>query len=185
MHARAPGRAIFTIGHSNRTFDELVEVLRAHGVTVLVDIRTLRRSRANPQFNADALGPELARAGIRYEADYAMSESFREGLGALMRIGALEPTAIMCAEALWWRCHRRIVANHLLARGVPVVHLFTKTHAESASLTPFAVLEHDGRLVTYPKRKSAFALPKRNRSRVERSPARAARRPTRWKTNHR
>jgi uncharacterized protein (DUF488 family) len=175
-------RPIFTIGHSNRTFEELVDVLRAFGVAVLVDIRTLRRSRANPQFNEDVLGPALARAGIRYEAlaalgglrkkdrtvaasrnaawesasfhnfaDYALTARFHEGLAELVRLGDHEPTAIMCSEAVWWRCHRRIVTDHLLARGVPVVHLFTRTHAEPATLTPFAVVERWAGVVTYPK----------------------------------
>lgn len=172
---------IFTIGHSNRTLEAFVGVLRAHRIAVLVDIRSIPRSRANPQFNADLLAPALARVRIRYEhlaalgglrkktkdesespnaawesasfrnfADYAMTAPFREGLVALMQIGASDPTAIMCAEAVWWRCHRRIVTDHLLARGVPVVHLFTEVHEESANLTPFAVVEKGG-LVTYPK----------------------------------
>lgn len=171
---------LFTIGHSTRSLDEFVDVLRAHGVKTLVDIRTIRRSRANPQFDEAALGPALAVVGMRYEklaslgglrhgmkdqqpsqssawqnesfrhyADYATTAPFRGGLDALVRLAAREPTAIMCAEALWWRCHRRIVADHLLARGVAVVHLFTKTHAEPATLTPFAVIDQRG-AVTYP-----------------------------------
>jgi uncharacterized protein (DUF488 family) len=173
-------RPLFTLGHSNRSFDDLLDVLRSHGIAVLVDIRTIPRSRANPQFNGDVLGPALAEAGIRYVplrslgglrgktrrdgpspndgwelesfrnyADYAQTPAFREGLRQLIAIASREPTAIMCAEMLWWRCHRRIVTDHLLARGVPVVHLFTSKHAEDAALTPFAVADADGE-VRYP-----------------------------------
>jgi uncharacterized protein (DUF488 family) len=171
---------VFTIGHATRSLDELAGALRAYGVTTLVDIRTIPRSRTNPQFNADAIGPALAQAGIRYVrlpalgglrgklrgggpsanaawehasfrnyADYATSPAFREGLSELEAIAARAPTAIMCAEMLWWRCHRRIVADHLLACGVDVVHVFTETHAEPATLTPFAVVGNDG-VVRYP-----------------------------------
>jgi uncharacterized protein (DUF488 family) len=173
-------RTVFTIGHSTRSFDELVEVLQAHRIRVLADIRTMRRSRTNPQFNEETFGPALAAAGIRYVAmpalgglrgktkregtspndgwevaafrnyaDYAETSAFDDGLRALMSIASAERTAIMCAEAVWWRCHRRIVADHLLARGVRVVHLFTKTHEEEATLTPFAVVGPRGR-VRYP-----------------------------------
>jgi uncharacterized protein (DUF488 family) len=170
---------LYSIGHSNRSFDELVDVLRSRNVTALADIRTIPRSRANPQFNADTLDPALAGAGIRYVplralgglrgkppggksangawehqnfrnyADYALTPAFREGLKELLAIAAREPTAMMCSEILWWRCHRRIVTDHVLARGVPVVHLFTPTHAEDAKLTPFAVVGPDGE-VQYP-----------------------------------
>jgi uncharacterized protein (DUF488 family) len=177
MRAKRP---IFAIGHSNRSLEELVDVLRAHEIAVLVDIRTIRRSRANPQFDEDVLGPALARVGVRYQAlaalgglrharagdrpspnagwqnasfrsyaDYAMTAPFREGLRELLWIAARARTAIMCAEVLWWRCHRRIVADHLLARGVPVVHLFTRRHAERARMTRFAVVARRG-VVTYP-----------------------------------
>jgi uncharacterized protein (DUF488 family) len=179
-HGHRDAGPIFTVGHSTRALDELVGLLRAHRISVLVDIRRIRRSRANPQFNGETLGPALAREGIAYEplaslgglrrgrtpegspnaawenasfrsyADYATTAAFREGLDELVRIGARTPTAIMCAEAVWWRCHRRIVADHLLARGIPVIHVFTATHAEPASLTPFAVVASDG-AITYPR----------------------------------
>jgi uncharacterized protein (DUF488 family) len=181
-------RPLFTVGHSNRSFTELLDVLRSQGIVVLADIRTIPRSRANPQFNADVLGPALATVGIRYlplrslgglrgkarhdgpspndgwevaafrnYADYALTPAFRESLRELMAIGAREPTAMMCAEMLWWRCHRRIVSDHLLARGVPVVHLFTSTHAEEATLTPFAVIGADGDVRYPPPRDSSTA----------------------------
>ncbi len=169
---KPPRRAtVYTIGHSTRSFDELVEVLASHGVTRLADIRTIRRSRTNPQFNEAKLARRLPRRGIDYVAlpalggrrpkaktpprksnagwrhpafknyaDYALTAPFREGMAELLELAAEQPTAIMCSEAPWWRCHRRIVADHLLARGVPVIHLMTKTRGEPATPTPFAVI---------------------------------------------
>ena len=167
--SRTTAEPIYTIGHSTRSFDELAEVLASHGVRQLVDIRSIRRSRTNPQFDEPKLARMLPRRGIAYVtlpalggrrgkakrpparsnaawqhpafrnyADYAASVEFRDGLAHLRALAKKAPTAIMCAEAPWWRCHRRIVADHLLARGVPVVHLMTKTRAEPATLTPFA-----------------------------------------------
>lgn len=165
---------VFTIGHSTRTVDELVLLLLQHGVTTLVDIRSIRRSRANPQFNEVAFGPALAAYGIGYRviaalggrrgkparspvlsnaawrvaafrnyADYALGAEFRAGLGELIALARGEAVAIMCAEAVWWRCHRRIVTDHLLARGVPVIHILSETSAEVAATTPFAVVEQN------------------------------------------
>jgi uncharacterized protein (DUF488 family) len=144
-------------------------VLASHGVRQLVDIRTIRRSRTNPQFNEARLARMLPRRGIAYVAlpelggrrpkakrpparsnevwqntafrnyaDYASTRPFRAGLARLRALAKQTPSAIMCAEAPWWRCHRRIVADHLLARGVQVVHLMTKTRTEPAKLTSFA-----------------------------------------------
>lgn len=177
---RRTARTLYTIGHSTRTADELIDVLRAFEVTRLVDIRSIPRSRTNPQFGLEVLPATLKRAGIAYThllslggrrpkskvvdeatnagwevrafhnyADYALTAPFREGLRELLKLAAGETCAIMCAEAVWWRCHRRIVADHLLARRVPVVHLFTRQKSEPASLTPFAVVT--GRTkVSYP-----------------------------------
>lgn len=159
---------------------ELVDILRAFGVTRLVDIRSIPRSRTNPQFNIDVLPATLRSAGIAYVhlaslggrrarsrnveedanagwerrpfhdyADYARSAAFREGLRELLQMASRETCAIMCAEAVWWRCHRRIVADHVLARGVPVVHVFTRVKSEPASLTPFAVVGPRA-LISYP-----------------------------------
>ena len=172
-------KVIYTVGHSTRTIDELVRVLASHGVSRLVDIRTIRRSRTNPQFNEARFARALARRGIDYVAlpalggrrgkakrpprrsneawrvaafrnfaDYALGSEFRAGLAELRTLARTKPTAIMCAEAVWWRCHRRIVADHLLARGVPVVHLMTETKSEPATLTPFAVASRGS--VSYP-----------------------------------
>jgi len=182
-------RALYTIGHSTRSADELVGMLRAAGVTRLVDIRSIPRSRTNPQFNEDVLPATLARAGIAYVrlallggrrgkrksgdaaastqanagwqvqafrnyADYAESPEFRRGLRELLAMAAAESCAIMCAEAVWWRCHRRIVTDYVLARGIPVVHLMSPTKSDVASLTPFAVVGARGR-ITYPASRSS------------------------------
>ena len=173
---------IYTIGHSTRPAAELLDILRAFSVQCLVDIRSIPRSRAHPQFNFDVMPEALKQVGMTYVhlaalggrrprskgfneaanggwksrpfhnfADYAETELFREGLDNLLEQATQETCAIMCAEAVWWRCHRRIVTDHVLARGVPVVHLFTRTKADLASLTPFAVLGGDAR-VSYPAR---------------------------------
>jgi uncharacterized protein (DUF488 family) len=168
---------LFTIGHSTRSLDELVAMLRAHEVQWLVDIRRFPRSRTNPQFNGEALTSTLP-AGIRYTylqalggrrgksgidpacnagwqvaafhhyADYALTPPFRTGLRALLALAADAPCAIMCAEAVWWRCHRRIVTDYVLAHGSEVTHLLSLSKAEPAKLTPFARV--DGEDVYYP-----------------------------------
>jgi hypothetical protein len=162
---------LYTIGHSNRTARELVDILLAWSVARVVDVRRVPRSRSNPQFNLDVLPGTLADAGLAYThlaalgglrariksidqeinagwtrrpfhnyADYALTPPFREGLRDLLEIASRQTCAIMCAEAVWWRCHRRIIADHLLVHGVPVVHLFTATEQAPASLTPFALV---------------------------------------------
>jgi uncharacterized protein (DUF488 family) len=175
--ARGWGRArIYAVGHSTRTAEELVELLHAHGVETLADIRTVPRSRTNPQFNRDALPRTLAAAGLRYAhlprlgglrrprpdspnaawrntsfrgyADYMLTEDFAQGLEELRLLAQEGPVAIMCAEALRWRCHRSLVADALYARGVQALHITSRTRAEPHRLTPFAELH--GRQVLYP-----------------------------------
>ena len=175
--ARGWGSArIYAVGHSTRTVEELVELLRAHGVETLADIRTVPRSRTNPQFNRDALPRTLAAAGLRYAhlprlgglrrprpespnaawrntsfrgyADYMLTEDFAQGLEELRLLAGEGPVAVMCAEALRWRCHRSLVADALYARGVQVLHITSRTRAEPHRLTPFAELH--GRQVLYP-----------------------------------
>jgi uncharacterized protein (DUF488 family) len=171
---------IYTVGHSTRSLDELTSVLRAWHIGTLVDIRTIPRSRTNPQFNADTLPAALAPAGVRYHglpglgglrrkkkgaasdnvgwtvdafrnfADYAQTEPFARALDELLGLAAESTCAIMCAEAVWWRCHRRIVTDYLLARGVPVRHILSPAKAEDASMTPFARHKADGTL-RYPE----------------------------------
>ena len=172
---------LFTIGHSNRTYAELVAALRAHGITTLVDNRHFTRSRANPQFNATALKRKLPKSGIAYVelralggrrprakhvaparnagwqnasfknyADYAESPEFAEGFAELLAIAKRSPTAIMCAEVLWWRCHRRIVADYAITRKVRVFHIHTPTKIERAKRTPFAKLDRRTKTLRYP-----------------------------------
>ena len=168
-----------TIGHSTRTIPEFVDLLRAGGAQLVVDVRTIPRSRTNPQFNEDALGGALAEyqigharipalGGLRKRvrevppevngwwenqsfhnyADHALSDAFGAGLDELIAMGRERPVAIMCSEAVWWRCHRRIIADHLIARGERVYHLMGAEKVEPARLSEGARMA-DGRLA-YP-----------------------------------
>jgi uncharacterized protein (DUF488 family) len=170
----------YTIGHSNRTLDELVAMLRAVDITLLVDIRKMTRSRTNPQFNEATLPDALAAADIGYEhiaelgglrgksrdvpdalngfwtnrsfhryADYALSPEFRAGLARLIALGEQQRCALMCSEAVWWRCHRRIVSDYLLARGETVLHIMGLNRVEPARITAGATVRDDGAVV-YP-----------------------------------
>ncbi|AKE06274.1 DUF488 domain-containing protein [Burkholderia dolosa] len=171
----------YTIGHSDRTLDEFIAMLGAADVTLLVDIRKMTRSRANPQFNEATLPEALASAGIEYEhiaelgglrgkshdvpndvndfwtnrsfhryADYALSPAFHAGLDRLIAQGRKQRCAIMCSEAVWWRCHRRIVSDYLIARGETVLHIMGRNRIEPARLTAGAVSQPDGTIV-YPR----------------------------------
>jgi uncharacterized protein (DUF488 family) len=170
---------ICTVGHSTRSIPEFVDLLRLGEATTVVDIRTVPRSRHNPQYNLDVLPGELAAFQIRHEyiaelgglrgktpgvapevnglwrnqsfhnyADYALTGGFRAGLDRLLAIAESERCAIMCAEAVWWRCHRRIVADYLLVRGLDVLHLMWPSRIEPASLTPGAIPREGS--ITYP-----------------------------------
>jgi uncharacterized protein (DUF488 family) len=171
---------IFTIGHSTRLIGEFLTLLQRVGVDLLVDVRSIPRSRTNPQFNSDALPETLAGTGISYRhlpalgglrhrkkgaapslnsfwqvaafrnyADYAATEAFRTGLDELRALSRDNCCAIMCAEAVWWRCHRRIIADYLLAQGVPVAHIMGRDKIDPAKLTPGARVQSNGTLV-YP-----------------------------------
>lgn len=170
----------FTVGHSDRGIGEFVELLGGPGVELVADVRKMPMSRANPQFNGDALRGSLSAFGIAYEhvaalgglrakakaapadvngfwenrsfrnyADYALTEGFRAGLGRLIELGRERRCAMMCSEAVWWRCHRRIVADHLIARGETVFHIMGRGRVEPARLTAGAVVRADGAVV-YP-----------------------------------
>ncbi len=173
------GLPIYTIGHSTRTIPEFVELLKAGAVDLVVDIRSVPRSRTNPEFNLDALPEELALGhighahipelgGLRKKsktippevngfwtnesfhnyADYALSAEFRLGLSRLLELSQGQRCAIMCSEAVWWRCHRRIVADYLLQRGRRVFHLMGRDRIQPARLTEVAVAE--GERLIYP-----------------------------------
>jgi uncharacterized protein (DUF488 family) len=159
----------FTIGHSTRSIDEFAGLLAPNGIAIVVDVRTVPRSRTNPQYNSDALEESLAKRGIAYEhiaalgglrgrrrdvspdvnaywenasfhnyADYAMGDAFRAGLERLLAIGRERRPVIMCAESVWWRCHRRIITDYLLARGEEVFHIVSGDVPEPARITPDA-----------------------------------------------
>jgi uncharacterized protein (DUF488 family) len=131
---------LFTIGHSTRRLDELVELLRDNGVRQLVDVRHYPRSRRNPQVNQEALESALPESGIQYfwegEAlggfrkggylDYMATPTFAAGLKRLEELAAQAPTAIMCAEIVWFRCHRRFIAREMAARGYRVTHIVNR-----------------------------------------------------------
>jgi uncharacterized protein (DUF488 family) len=168
---------LFTIGHSTRTLEDLVSVLKSHSVAALVDVRTVPRSRRVPQFNGDTLGGDLAKWGIQYVplpalgglrkpkpdssnlawrnasfrgyADYMQTPAFHTGLEALIRVASAKPTAIMCAEAVPWRCHRSLIGDAMIARGWNVVDLMNERSAKPHELTEFAKVK--GTTVTYPE----------------------------------
>ena len=179
MSAPKSRDTICTIGHSTRSIEEFVDILRHAAVQCVVDVRTIPRSRTNPQYNLDTLPETLSRWQIRHRiiealggrrgrqkavppevngfwqnqsfhnyADYALSADFRRGLDELERVAGEARCAIMCAEAVWWRCHRRIIADYLLAEGWKVLHLMGRDRSEPAKLTPAA--KRVGATITYP-----------------------------------
>ncbi len=180
---------VFTIGHSTRTITEFVALLTQVAVELVVDVRSIPRSRTNPQFNADVLPGSLAEAGIAYRqlgalggrrqrrqatgpspntlwrseafrnyADYAASEAFRAGLDELLTLAHRQCCAVMCAEAVWWRCHRRIIADYLLAKGTLVAHIMGPNKVEPATLTPGVRLLPDGTLMYQAAQEDARAV---------------------------
>lgn len=172
----APAGCAFTIGHSTRPIEAFIGLLEPHGVTQLVDVRTVPHSRHNPQFDTDALSKSLADAGIGYAlapglggfrrtsadspnggwrnlsfrgyADYMLTPDFNESLVAVMELMKTDRVALMCAEAVPWRCHRSLIADALLVRGHVACEIASATRLEPHRLTPFARV--DGETITYP-----------------------------------
>ena len=172
---------LYAVGHSTRSTRELLELLRAHGVEQVVDVRTIPRSRHNPQFNGPALARSLRAAGLRYRhlkalgglrharpdsvnlgwrnasfrgyADYMQTEEFAAGLATLEQISRRRPTAIMCAEAVPWRCHRSLIADALTVAGWRVFHIQSRRTARPHRRTPF--LRGRGGALRYPALPSA------------------------------
>jgi len=170
---------IFTIGHSTRPLDEFIELLRANDVQRVIDIRTIPRSRHNPQFNRDTLGPALRKSGIAYVhlrklgglrhakrdsvnlgwhntsfrgfADYMGTPEFATGLARAIKLAEAKPSALMCAEAVPWRCHRSLVADALMVRGIQVQDIVSASLPRPHKLTPFARVR--GMRITYPNDK--------------------------------
>ena len=167
---------VYTIGHSTRSIEAFVDLLRQHGVEVLVDIRTVPKSRRNPQFGQQELAGSLAAAGIEYRymkslgglrrperdsvnaawrndsfrgyADHMQSEEFRQAVEDLLQAASENVVAIMCAEAVPWRCHRSLVGDALLVRGAKVVDVISPTSSRPHAMTRFAKVE--GTSITYP-----------------------------------
>jgi uncharacterized protein (DUF488 family) len=171
------GLAVFTIGHSTRSQADFIALLRHYGVATLVDVRTMPRSRHNPQFNLEELAMALPESGIAYVhlprlgglrrgvgalspnagwrnasfrayADYMQTADFAQGLDELRVIASKGPVALMCAEAVPWRCHRSLIADALTVRGVEVREIQSLTRTEVHKLTPFAHVQ--GLELTYP-----------------------------------
>jgi uncharacterized protein (DUF488 family) len=170
----------FTVGHSTRSIGEFIELLAASEIGLVVDVRSVPRSRTNPQYNLETLPKSLSEFQIVYEhmaelgglrprthdiapsvngfwenqsfhnyADYAMSAGFQSGLARLRELGSVQRCAVMCAEAVWWRCHRRIIADYLLIAGEQVFHILGPGKVVPASLTKVARPHPAGALI-YP-----------------------------------
>jgi uncharacterized protein (DUF488 family) len=167
---------LYTVGHSTHSLDDLVTLLRRHEIAQMVDVRIIPASRRLPQFSRESLAEALPARGIDYAhmkelggrrrpapsspntgwknaafrgyADHMQTEGFDTALRALERLGCERRTVVMCAEALWWRCHRRLIADALVSRGHRVLHIGSDGSLSEHVLTPFAEV-HDG-TVTYP-----------------------------------
>jgi len=170
------GTTIYTVGHSTHPIEEFTALLQAHGVKRLVDVRTIPKSRHNPQFMKDALAASLRAAGISYRwvralgglrrahegspnggwrnasfrgyADYMQTPEFAAAVDDLVSHAKHDDLAIMCSEAVPWRCHRSLIGDALLVRGVRVLDIMSKSSARPHKLTPFAHV--DGTNITYP-----------------------------------
>ena len=158
---------VWTIGHSTRTIDKFISLLQEHGIKLLVDVRSLPGSKRYPQFNKEALAESLGKAGICYEhfpefggrrkprpdspnaawrnesfrgyADYMETEEFDQAVKRLLDLAAdAEPAAIMCAEAVWWRCHRSLISDYLKAGGIEVIHILDANKTEPHPYTSAA-----------------------------------------------
>lgn len=168
---------IFTIGHSTREIDEFIKILKKYGIEQIADIRTIPKSRHNPQFGQDKLKDSLEKAGIEYVhlsklgglrpatknltnlgwhnksfrnyADYMQTDDFLSGLSRLIKLAKNITTAIMCAEAVPWRCHRSLVSDALVVRDIPVCEIISVDSTRKHSLTDFAIVK--GTFLTYPK----------------------------------
>jgi uncharacterized protein (DUF488 family) len=172
---------VFTIGHSTRGTEAFTSLLKAHGVRRLIDVRTIPRSRHNPQFNRDQLSPALHRARIHYRhmpglgglrhprrdsantgwrnvsfrgyADYMQTSAFEENLGRCIELAKREPVVLMCAEGVPWRCHRSLIADALLVRGIDAREITSGIRTRPHVLTPWARV--NGTQITYPSARPA------------------------------
>jgi len=176
-------RSVFTIGHSNHPLDRFLALLAQHQIEALVDIRRFPGSRKHPHFQRDNLAPALQNAGMEYRwlealggrrhkqreespnlglenrgfrnyADYMLTDEFRQGVVKLLELARQRRTAIMCAEGLFWQCHRRLVSDFLVANGLTVEHIMPAGQLRPHQLTRGAVIDNGH--VTYPGEKSLF-----------------------------
>lgn len=176
MRRKSTDFVVFTIGHSTRPVSQFIEILQAHGVKQLIDIRTIPKSRHNPQFNSDALAASLRAEHIRYVhvkalgglrharkdsinlgwrnasfrgfADYMQTPEFAAALDRAIKLAKARPSALMCAEAVPWRCHRSLVADALLVRDARVLHITSASAPRDHALTSFARVKDTQ--ITYP-----------------------------------
>jgi uncharacterized protein (DUF488 family) len=167
---------VFTVGHSTRSIEEFIRLLKAHGVQRVIDVRTIPRSRHNPQFNRDTLSSALHRARIHYRhmpslgglrharrdstnlgwrnvsfrgyADHMQTAAFRRGLDRCIDLAKRERVVLMCAEAVPWRCHRSLIADALVVRGIETSEITSGVRARRHTLTPWAQVK--GTQITYP-----------------------------------
>ncbi|HYY28568.1 MAG TPA: DUF488 domain-containing protein [Chthoniobacterales bacterium] len=177
MASKPESLVALTIGHSTRAVEEFIRLLKAHAVTRLVDVRTVPRSRHNPQFNRETLPDSLGSAGIAYMhmpelgglrrtisdsvntgwqndsfrgyADYMQTPEFSGAIERLIGLISQERIVVMCAEAVPWRCHRSLIADALLVRGIRTEEIVSTTRTRTHVLTPFAMV--DGSRIIYPK----------------------------------
>jgi len=175
-HSEKPGCDVVTIGHSTRPLETFIRLLQIYAVKQVIDVRTVPRSRHNPQFNHDTLPGDLKAAGIGYLhmpglgglrrpkpdsinlgwrnasfrgfADYTGTPEFENHLNELVKLAQRKRTALMCAEALPWKCHRSLISDALEVRGIKVAHILSTTDLQPHRLTPFA--RWDGKHLTYP-----------------------------------
>lgn len=173
---RCPGLTVHTVGHSTRALDDFIALLRAHAVSEVVDVRTIPRSRHNPQFNLETLPDSLSRAGLKYihmpglgglrhakpespnggwrnasfrgYADYMQTPEFEDNLERLIELAKEDRVAIMCAEAVPWRCHRSLIGDALTVRGIRTEDIMSPGRSQVHTLTPFAKVR--GARITYP-----------------------------------
>ncbi|OGP88874.1 MAG: DNA repair protein [Deltaproteobacteria bacterium RBG_16_48_10] len=176
---------VLTVGHSTRSLEDFIHLLQAHAVNKVIDVRTVPRSRHNPQFNQETLPSHLSTASIGYIhmpdlgglrhplpdspnkgwrnssfrgfADYMQTKGFETSLETIIQLARQDRISLMCAEALPWRCHRSLIADALLIRGIQVEHIMSPTHGQLHSLTSWAQV--DGIRITYPPAKD---IPKLN-----------------------
>ena len=195
---KEPPPLVMTIGHSTRTLKEFIGLLQAHAVSLVADVRTIPRSRHNPQFNKDSLPGELKKAGLGYVhlpglgglrhaklnslnvgwrnasfrgyADYMQTPEFETSLEELIQLAKQKQIAIMCAEAVPWRCHRSLIADALLVRRIRTEDIMSPTRRQVHTLTPFAKVR--GTTITYPAEHLQLPIKKASLKR-DRSPLKA------------